>query len=122
MQTGSQSSGFSLEIASFISNTLSFIGINTEAEMIHAFIRMCGHVFQYSIFGYLTCWMISIFDLKWYNMFRTLYIMIIDEGIQYITPGRAAEFIDIVLDSLGVSLSLIIFYMTKRLFSKKHGG
>ena len=55
-------------------------------------------------------------------MFRTLYVMIIDEGIQYITPGRAAEFIDIVLDSLGVSLSMFIFYMTKRLFSKKHGG
>ena len=122
MQTGSQSSGFSLEIASFISNTLSFIGINTEVEMLHAFIRMGGHVFQYSIFGYLTCWMISIFDLKWYNMFRTLYVMIIDEGIQYITPGRAAEFIDIVLDSLGVSLSMFIFYITKRLFSKKHGG
>jgi len=55
-------------------------------------------------------------------MFRTLYVMIIDEGIQYITPGRAAEFIDIVFDSLGVSLSVIIFYMIKRLFSKKHGG
>ncbi len=122
MQTGSQSSGFSLEIAGFISDALTYISINTEFEMIHTFIRMGGHVFQYFIFGYLTCWMISIFDVKWYNIFRTLYVMIIDEGIQYITPGRAAEFIDIVLDSLGVSLSVIMFYMTKRLFSKKHGG
>ena len=120
-QTGSQSSGFSLEVASILSNLLSSIGISVNAIIFHTLIRMGGHVFQYFIFGYITLWVMLIYHLKWYNIFRTVYIMILDEMIQLFTPGRAGELFDIMLDSIGVSLAVIFFFVTKLIF-KKHGG
>ena len=120
-QTGSQSSGFSLEVASILSNVLSSIGIRVDIEIFHALIRMGGHVIQYVIFGYITLWVILIYHLKWYNIFRTVYVMILDETIQIFTPGRAGELFDIMLDSIGVFLAVIFFFVTKQIF-KKHGG
>ena len=120
-QTGSESSGFSLEVASILSNVLSRIGIRVDIEIFHSLIRMGGHVFQYFVFGYITLWVILIYHLKWYNIFRTLYVMILDETIQFFTPGRAAEVFDIFLDSMGIFLAVLFFLITKQIF-KKHGG
>ena len=120
-QTGSQSSGFSLEVVNILSNVLSRIGIRVDIEIFHALIRMGGHVFQYFIFGLITLWVILIYHLKWYNIFRTMYVMILDETIQLFTPGRAAEVFDIMLDSIGVFLAVLFFLITKQIF-KKHGG
>jgi VanZ family protein len=120
-QTGSQSSGFSLEVASILSDFLLRIGISVDIDIFHALIRMGGHVIQYFIFGYLSIWVISIYHLKWYNIFRIVYIMILDETIQFFTPGRAAEIFDILLDSIGVILAVLFFYITNQIF-KKHGG
>ena len=120
-QTGSQSSGFSLEIARFISHVLFSLGIGVDFEIFHALIRAFGHIIQYFIFGYLSMSVISIYHLKWYNIFRTVYVMILDEIIQLFTPGRAAEFFDIVLDSVGVWMAVIVFYATKQIFKKFEG-
>ena len=120
-QTGSQSSGFSLEVASILSNVLSRIGIRFDIEIFHALIRMGGHILQYLIFGYITLWVMLIYHLKWYNIFRTMYVMILDETIQLFTPGRAGELFDIMLDSIGVILAVLFFLFTKQIF-KKNGG
>ena len=47
--------------------------------------------------------------------------MILDETIQFFTPGRAAEVFDIFLDSMGIFLAVLFFLITKQIF-KKHGG
>ena len=120
-QTGSQSSGFSLEVAEILSNVLSRIGIRIDIEIFHVLIRMGGHVFQYFIFGYITLWVMLIYHLKWYNISRTMYVMILDETIQLFTPGRAGELFDIMLDSIGVILAVLFFLLTKLIFNK-HGG
>ena len=120
-QTGSESSGFSLEVAIILSNVLSNIGIRVNIENFHALIRVGGHVFQYFIFGYITLWVMLIYHLKWYNIFRTMYVMILDETIQLFTPGRAGELFDILLDSIGVFLAVLFFLFTKQFF-KKNGG
>lgn len=120
-QTGSQSSGFSLEVARKLSDILLRIGISVDMDAFHTVIRMGGHVIQYFIFGYISLWVISIYHLKWYNIFRTMYVMILDEIIQFFTPGRAAELFDIMLDSIGVIIAVLFFLITKQLF-KKHEG
>lgn len=121
MQTGRDSSGFSLEITALFQKVLNFINIEIEESVLNAIIRMSGHVIQYMIFGFISVWMITIYQLKWYNIIRTLYVMVLDETIQFFTPGRAAEIIDIVLDMFGVFIAGMIFMISKRLFIK-HGG
>jgi VanZ family protein len=116
MQTGSDSSGFSLEITALFQKVLHIIHIEVEDNILHSVIRMSGHIMQYMIFGYMSLWMIVIYQLKWYNIFRTLYVMVLDETIQFFTPGRAAEILDIVLDMLVILIAWMIFKMSKRLF------
>ena len=121
MQNGSDSSGLSFEITKYVKQFLNFINIYFDEALLHTWIRMGGHIIQYFIFGYLSLWMIFIYHLKWYNMFRTSYIMILDETIQFFTPGRAAELVDILLDSIGIIIAYMIFSVTRRMFVK-HGG
>lgn len=121
MLTGSDSSGYSLEMTTLLKQLLNTINIYPNEELLHIWIRISGHIIQYVIFGYLSLWMILIYHLEWYNIFRTSYIMIIDEAIQFFTPGRAAELVDIFLDAVGVIIAYMIFIATKRIFIK-HGG
>ena len=121
MQTGSDSSGFSLEMTLYFKQFINFINIFPEEELLHTWIRMSGHIIQYVMFGYLSLWMIFIYHLKWYNIFRTSYIMILDETIQFFTPGRAAELFDIFLDTVGVIIACTLFIVTRRIYVK-HGG
>jgi VanZ family protein len=121
MQTGSDSSGFSLEITALFQKVLHIIHIEVEDSLLHSVIRMSGHIIQYVMFGYLSLWMIFIYHLKWYNIFRISYIMILDETIQFFTPGRAAELVDIFLDTIGVIIACTLFIVTRRIYVK-HGG
>jgi VanZ family protein len=121
MQTGSDSSGFSLEITALFQKVLHIIHIEVEDSILHSVIRMSGHVMQYMIFGYISLWVITIYQLKWYNIFRTLYVMVLDETIQFFTPGRAAELFDILLDTVGVIIACTLFIVTRRIYVK-HGG
>ena len=121
MQTGSQSSGFSLNIAMYFQSILKNILIYETVDTLHVIIRVCGHIIQYMIFGYLSFWMIWIYQVSWYNIFGIIVVMCIDEGLQSVTPGRHAEFNDILMDAFGVMISFVLYLLSKRLF-KKYGG
>jgi VanZ family protein len=83
-------------MTAYVKQFLKFINIYPNEDFLHTWIRMIGHIMQYFIFVYLSLWKILIYHLKWYNIFRTSYIMIIDEAIQFFTLGRAAELLDIL--------------------------
>ena len=121
MQTGSQSSGFSLNIAIYVQSILKNMLIYETVDTIYVSIRVCGHITQYMILGYLSFLMILIYQVSWYNIFGIIVVMCIDEGLQSMTPGRHAEFNDILMDAFGVIISFILYLLSQRLF-KKYGG
>ena len=121
MQTGSQSSGFSLNIAMYVQSILKNMLTYETVDTIYVIIRVCGHITQYMIFGYLSFWMIWIYQVSWYNIFGIIVVMCIDEGLQHVTPGRYSEFNDILMDAFGVMISFVLYLLSKRLF-KKYGG
>jgi len=121
MQTGSQSSGFSFNIAMYVQSILKNMLIYETVDTLHVIIRVCGHITQYMIFGYLSFWMILIYQVSWYNIFSIIVVMCIDEWLQSVTPGRHAEFNDILMDAFGVMISFVLYLLSKRLF-KKYGG
>ena len=121
MQTGSQSSGFSLNIAMYVQNILKNMLIYESIDTLHVIIRVCGHITQDMIFGYLSFWMILIYQVSWYNIFGIIVVMCIDEGLQSVTPGRYAEFNDILMDVFVVIIAFVLYLLSKRLF-KNYGG
>jgi VanZ family protein len=105
----------------YVQSILKNMLIYETVDTIYVIIRVCGHITQYMIFGYLSLWMILIYQVSWYNIFGIIVVMFIDEGLQSVTPGRHAEFKDILMDAFGVMISFVLYLLSKRLF-KKYGG
>ncbi|SFZ98966.1 hypothetical protein MNB_SV-5-645 [hydrothermal vent metagenome] len=56
------------------------------------------------------------YKIKWWN--SALYLLfygVFIEFSQYFTPNRCVEFLDIVADSIGIVIGLIIYYLYKKL-------
>lgn len=123
-QDGTRSSSSSSEITYFILNILTQIGIisacnYTPAQIMdfEGIIRTFAHFTEYFIFGIFT------FQLARYSiakktiekimipfLFCIIYA-VTDEIHQYFVPGRAMQIEDWLVDSLGVSCGVVLFYL-----------
>ena len=80
-------------------------------------VRKIAHGFEYLTLSILVCFLVSEYSL---NIKKILIISIIvcllysisDEIHQLYVPGRSCELMDVFIDNIGVSLGLIIFYLS----------
>ena len=109
---GVASSSKSDGIASFISNIISFIDTDTLIFII----RKLAHITEYFILGIL---LLNV--LKDYNDIDTKLIIITilfcfsyaisDEVHQLFIQNRSGKFTDVLIDTLGSSIGVIIYYL-----------
>ena len=102
------------------------IGITNE-EMISFLVRKTAHFTEYAVFGasiYLTAqqfffrkWWIAV--LSW--LAGTLYA-VSDEIHQIFVPGRFGQVTDVMIDSCGVALGVLITFLILSAVSKKKSG
>lgn len=100
-QTGSESGGFSHWIADKI--------FSNPSPEFHAFIRNCAH---FGIHFILAIVMYAAFysydEPRTYVTYLGLVIAVFDELIQFYSPGRCFEFIDIVLNVSGIITGVLL--------------
>jgi VanZ family protein len=102
---GSQSSDASSQVVDIAEDVLEVVNIEVERDILHTFIRELAHVFQYFTLGIL---FLIRFLHKKYLLYLGGIVMVIDETIQYFTPGRAFELKDLGLDTIGFSLGILV--------------
>jgi VanZ family protein len=107
-QDGNASSETSSEIVEIVGEVLEHNDIEYEVTELHQFIRSLAHVIQYFTLGFL---MTLLFIKKPIKLYLGGIVMMIDETIQYFTPGRAFEFKDLGLDIMGYSLSIFMVFV-----------
>ena len=110
--TGTASSNKSDGIASFISDIISFIDTDTLIFII----RKLAHFTEYLILGIL-----FLNVLKDYNVVNTKIVIITilfcfsfaisDEVHQLFIQNRSGKITDILIDTLGSSIGVIIYYL-----------
>lgn len=120
-QTGNESAGLSLKIVSFIQDMFPFI---TSQDLLHFLVRKAAHMTEYAlltltfIYGYYHC---QITHKKIYilSISSTFLYACTDEMHQLLIGGRAGQLTDVLIDSSGGMIALILFYIFM-LYRKKH--
>jgi VanZ family protein len=102
---GEESSDTSSQVVDLAVEVLEVINIEVERDLLHTFLREVAHVFQYFTLGIL---FLIRFLHKKYLLYLGGIVMVIDETIQYFTPGRAFELKDLGLDTVGFSLGILV--------------
>lgn len=116
----------SKQVSSSITNQLmSVFGTlttNIDFNKFHHFIRKFAHFSEYAILGILICIAIKKAPLLkspilTYCCF--LFIPILDENLQRLSPGRSCEFGDMLIDISGMLFGLLLFLLFIKIWSAR---
>ena len=116
-EQSSEKSGFVHEVVNDIAHAIGFEGEIPEGE-----IRTFAHFVSFAVLSFLLCTDISLFFSlspvpklsKRYSLLLaalplSVIFAMIDESIQFFSPGRAPEVLDLGVDTLGATFGLIGF-------------
>ena len=106
------------------SNTLNVIetvfGVSEPtADLLNFFIRKLAHI---TVFGFLAIILYFVFQKKrsfWAWLCTTIYAGT-DEFHQLLVSGRTSSIFDVVLDSFGAIVALILLHYTKKRLAQRH--
>ncbi len=96
------------------------------ARMIDHPVRKCAHASEYAVLGILTglsAGSIGVRKQRWRKAFlaASVYAMT-DEFHQLFVPGRSGQISDVLLDSAGALLGIIVLYGITRLNNLRNQG
>jgi len=116
-QTGKVSANLSQTLSYRIYNSLQFLHF-MPFQLFHTLIRKFAHFSEYALLGILVSTVsshtIQERKQKMVIILWMILVPILDEGIQYFTPGRSAELRDCFIDMCGYSFGFLITYLIKK--------
>lgn len=131
-QNGEQSGGLSRKVAGVLVDTadkLNIIEVNDDNREIYIEncqfpIRKTAHMTEYAILGMLvlTALIIDGVILKaavYISVFITFLCACTDEFHQLFVPGRSGQFTDVLIDTTGCIIGVVIYYFIFSLIKNK---
>ena len=130
-QASSEQSG---QVQEIVNNVASSVGVKEPIS--ETTVRNMAHFTEFLVLGGLLCldvWAIGLSPLRSRHRFDVLWLFVslpvsfllasIDEVLQTFSEGRAADFADVLTDtagaSLGIVLFLVLFLLLRLAFGKK---
>ncbi|QFF98074.1 VanZ family protein [Psychrobacillus glaciei] len=124
-QPATASSELSTGITEFIEITVEKVAPNANfiTENFHHIVRKNAHFFIYLVLGVL---ILHALKLNWTGKYRAmgiaLFICVLyamsDEVHQLFVPGRGAQVKDVLIDSAGATLGVVVYSVINRLNSR----
>lgn len=116
-QTGKVSANLSQTLSYRIYDSLQFLHF-MPFKLFHTLIRKFAHFSEYALLGILVS-IVSSYTIqerqqKLVVILWMILVPILDEGIQYFTPGRSAELRDCIIDMCGFVFGFLITYLIKK--------
>lgn len=105
-------------LTGIVANVLQFLHIHVEFFVLHHLVRKLAHFTEFTILGVFVYKALYVFKVA--KGLTTAVVIgflsaVVDETIQVFIPGRSSQVSDVVLDSCGVLVGvLIIYWFTKR--------
>lgn len=92
-------------------------------EKVEYLIRKCAHLFiffvlEILIFMLISCYGVNKFITVLSGFLFSIAVAFVDETIQLFVPGRAGQFIDVLVDTSGAVLGAILFIFGGFLYEK----
>lgn len=115
-EVSSNQSGFIVDVLYPMINT---IGIPISMDNFSLLIRKLAHFTEYFILGLLWFGIYISYQkhnwLPWVVVIQGFIAACVDEIIQLYTPNRSGEFRDVLIDTLGVLIAVIIVLFYKKI-------
>ncbi len=116
-QGSDDSSGFSFLFTSI------FIKNKEMAEIAEPYVRKIAHLCEYMIGGILFSLLFSTYDWKDEKIIAVSILVgawyaTLDEIHQLLVPGRAGRFVDVYLDTLGITIGVLLVLIVNKILEK----
>ena len=128
-QDAEKSGGISRKVTEFLTNGIKTIQEKPEQEKekildrIESIVRKIAHFSIYTVVGFLLMALCSTYKLKEMNRISiSLIVGVIyassDEIHQCFTPGRGPQVTDVIIDTMGVLLGILLIMLVIKLYRK----
>lgn len=75
----------------------------------HGLLRKIAHFMEFGCLGAILCWMVSMLGKKpWRSLIYSILAACADEGIQCFVPDRGPGIRDVLIDTAGATLGMLL--------------
>ena len=111
MQNGGSSDGISLLFAEIFAPIVNKLGFHGNIWTLNRIVRKLAHLTEFTILGSVL-YMILRRYITYGTVIKTIglgmLIACLDEFIQRFSPGRSSQFSDILIDTVGVVIGILV--------------
>ena len=111
MQNGGSSDGFSLLFAEIFAHIVNKLGFHGNIWTLNRIVRKLAHLTEFTILGSLLYTILRRY-ITYGTVIKTIglgmFIASLDEFIQRFSPGRSSQFSDILIDTVGVVIGILV--------------
>lgn len=120
----SEIAGTSSARSNEIVRTIQSIGVNAPADLLTFLVRKAAHISAYFVLGILLFNLLKEYDLRVKKMiFISIGIAMLyactDELHQVFVPGRSGEVRDVLIDTAGAAVGVVVYAALSSRFYKK---
>lgn len=94
----------------WVKNLLSyFIPGEGDPQTGHGLLRKIAHFMEFGCLGMILCWLHAMLGKKpWYSLIYSILVACTDEGIQCLVPDRGPGIRDVLIDTSGAVLGMLL--------------
>ena len=111
MQTGGSSDGFSLLFAETFAHIVNKLGFHGNIWTLNRIVRKLAHLTEFTILGGVLYTILRRY-ITYGPVIKTIglgmFIASLDEFIQRFSLGRSSQFSDILIDTIGVVIGILV--------------
>ena len=106
-------------ISRWVKEFLNFAG-GADSERGHGLLRKLGHFTEYACLGLWLAWLAGMLHKHPLpGLTGGFSVACVDETIQCFVPDRGPSFLDVMIDTAGVSVGIILLFAVHTVFSKR---
>ena len=111
MQNGGSSDGFSLLFAETFASIANELGFHGNIWILNRIVRKLAHLTEFTILGSVLYTILRRY-ITYGTVIKTIglgmLIASLDEFIQRFSPGRSSQFSDILIDTVGIVIGILV--------------
>ena len=111
MQNGGSSDGFSLIFAETFAHIVNKLGFHGNIWTLNRIVRKLAHLTEFTILGGVLYAILRRY-ITYGTVIKTIglgmLIASLDEFIQLFSPGRSSQFSDILIDTVGIFIGILV--------------
>lgn len=108
-------------ISLWVKNLLSFLLPGEgEPQEGHGLLRKIAHFTEFGCLGAILCWLVSMLGKKpWFSLIYSILAACADEGIQCFVPDRGPGIRDVMIDTSGAALGMLLLLAGYAVYKKR---